>query len=103
MDYQEKVLGIILHGGNARSLAMEAILKAKEGNISAARKSLEEAEKELNLSHNIQTQLIQDEAAGSESEITLLLIHAQDHFMNAMTVKDLAYEFIDLYENLYRR
>lgn len=103
MDYQEKILGIILHGGNARSSAMEAILKAKEGDMLSARESIDEAEKELNLSHKIQTQLIRDEASGSKSEVTLLMVHAQDHLMNAMTIKDLAHEFVDLYEKLYRR
>lgn len=103
MNNQEKIFSIILHGGNARSLAMEAILKAKEGDISSAKKNLEQAEEELILSHNIQTKLIQQEAAGSKIEITLLTIHAQDHFMNAMTVKELANEFIDLYEKLYRK
>lgn len=32
--------------------------------------------------------------------MTLLLVHAQDHFMNALTVNDLANEFVDLYENI---
>lgn len=32
--------------------------------------------------------------------MSLLMVHAQDHLMNAMTVKDLAAEMIDLYEKI---
>lgn len=103
MNYQEKIFGIILHGGNARSLAMDAIFKAKEGDFSAARQCLKEAEDELNKSHKIQTDLIQAEAAGSKTEMTLLMVHAQDHLMNAITINDLSKEFVDLYENIDRR
>ncbi|HCW36206.1 MAG TPA: PTS cellobiose transporter subunit IIA, partial [Staphylococcus sp.] len=35
-----------------------------------------------------------------ESELNLLLIHSQDHLMNAITVKDLANEMIDLYKEM---
>jgi PTS system cellobiose-specific IIA component len=42
--------------------------------------------------------LIQEEAAGKQSEVTLLMVHAQDHLMNTMTIRDLAAEFVDLYE-----
>ena len=31
-------------------------------------------------------------------DITLLMVHAQDHLMNAMTVRDLAQEMIAMYE-----
>lgn len=59
---------------------------------------LQEASDVLRMAHKIQTGLIQEEAGGSKQEITILMIHAQDHLMNAMTVKDLAAEFIELYE-----
>ena len=26
------------------------------------------------------------------------MVHAQDHLMNAMTIKDMAKEFVDMYE-----
>ncbi len=44
--------------------------------------------------------MIQAEAGGERSEISLLLIHAQDHLMNAMTIKDMANEFIELYRKM---
>jgi PTS system cellobiose-specific IIA component len=98
MDYEETVMQIIVSGGNARSHAMTAIQFAKYGNIPEARKEIKKACDELDKAHDVQTKLIQEEAAGNKKEVTLLMVHAQDHLMNAITVKDLAQEFIDMYE-----
>ncbi|MBA4543174.1 MULTISPECIES: PTS lactose/cellobiose transporter subunit IIA [Thermoactinomyces] len=101
MENAEKVIfQIIIHGGNGRSCAMEAIAAAKQGRFSEAREKLQQAGEELNQAHHIQTSLIQEEVKGVKREISLLMVHAQDHLMNAITVKDLATELVDLYEYL---
>lgn len=97
MVSEEVVFQIILYGGNARSIAMEAISLAKDGDIADARQKLKEADQEVSKAHETQTDLIQKEAGGEKTEVSLLLAHAQDHFMNALTVKDMAKEFVDLY------
>lgn len=91
-------MNLIVNGGDARSRAMLAIQCAKSGEIEKARELLAEATEALGKAHDYQTKLIQDEAAGNSVELSLLMVHAQDHFMNAMTVRDLANEFIDMYE-----
>jgi len=91
---------IILHAGNARSFAMEAIMHAKEYNFTEARSKIEEADKEFNEAHHIQTKLLQEEASGRKNQVTVILVHAQDHLMTAMAVKDLANEMIDMYERM---
>jgi PTS system cellobiose-specific IIA component len=101
MDYQEIIMEIILSGGNARSYAMEAIHHAKEGNLKAAREHINKAVESLGKAHRIQTNLIQEEAAGNSKEVSLLMVHAQDHLMNAITIKDLAQEFVDMYGKMY--
>ncbi len=98
MEYIEKVMSMIAKSGAARSQAMEAIMVAKQKNYTAAAELLDNATLDLKGAHKIQTQLIQEEAGGAKHEITLLMIHAQDHLMNAMTVKDLAREIIELHE-----
>lgn len=100
MNSEEVVFQIILHAGNARSLAMEAISLAKNKDIGGAKEKLKDAKAEVSEAHKTQTDLIQKESRGEETNLTLLLIHAQDHFMNALTVNDLAGEFIDLYEKI---
>lgn len=99
-DSEETIFEIILHGGNARSLAMEAITCAKKEDFGTARKKMAEAEEELSKAHHIQTTLIQQESGGKKLHVSLLLVHAQDHLMNAITVKDLAGEFVSLYEQM---
>lgn len=100
MSYEEIIMNIIVYGGNARTLAMEAISYAKNGDFPKAEKALTEAGDQLNLAHSIQTRLIQDEAAGNTKNVSLLMVHAQDHLMNAITVKDMAMEFINLYRKM---
>lgn len=97
MDVEMIIFTIITHSGDARSSSMEAITHAKEGEFEKAQKCIEEAENKLSLAHKEQTKLIQAEAQGEKHDISLLLIHAQDHLMNAMTVKDMANEFVELY------
>lgn len=98
MDINEIAFQIILYGGNGRSSAMEAIQEAKEGNFEEADRLIEEANTELNKAHKFQTELLQNEARGNKNEINIILIHSQDHLMNAITVKDMAQEFIELYK-----
>ncbi|MCY6959933.1 PTS lactose/cellobiose transporter subunit IIA [Clostridium brassicae] len=97
---EEMILNIITHSGEARSCAMEAIQYAKKGEFDKAKKSIEQSNEELGHAHNYQTNLIQEEAKGNKAEISLLLIHAQDHLMTTMTLKDLANELVELYMRL---
>lgn len=96
----EIVMPLILHAGNAKSLAMESIAFAKKGEFIKADETIIQSEEAINEAHHIQTKLLQNEAGGTTSTISILLIHSQDHLMNAITVKDLAREFIDMYKTI---
>ncbi len=96
----ETIFEMILHGGNGKSHAMEAIELAKEGKFEEAEAKLKEADEALNQAHHLQTSLITDEVNGNPSTVSLLMVHAQDHLMTAMTMKDLAKQFVDLYKLL---
>jgi cellobiose PTS system EIIA component len=97
---EEIIFQIILYGGNGKSSSMEAIMAAKKGDFTKAHEKLTEAGDALNQAHHIQSSLIQKEVGGEKTEVSLLMVHAQDHLMNAMTMRDLATEFVDLYETL---
>ena len=103
MISEQTIFQIILHGGNGKSSSMEAIAAAKEGNFVEANKKLKQASEALNEAHHVQTQLIQNEVSGAKSEVSLLMVHAQDHLMNAMTVRDLATVIVDLYETVSKK
>ncbi|MDF2841233.1 MAG: phosphotransferase system lactose/cellobiose-specific subunit [Clostridia bacterium] len=100
MDYEMTVFTMIAHSGEAKSSCMEAIGHAKHSDFEKAEACIEEANRKLSLVHETQTSLIQSEAQGNETKLTLLMIHAQDHLMNAMTIRDLAGEFVDMYRAL---
>lgn len=98
LSMEQIVMELVVNGGNARSKAMAAIKAAKGGDFESAKEKIKEANEALNKAHDFQTSLIQKEAAGESLEISLLMVHAQDHLMNAMTVRDLAKEMVFMYE-----
>ncbi|MGT2756667.1 PTS lactose/cellobiose transporter subunit IIA [Streptococcus ovuberis] len=98
-EQTQVIMGLIVNGGNARSLAMKAIYAAKKGDFEEAQAYLAECNASLVQAHHAQTELLTKEAAGEKTEVSLLMVHAQDHLMNAITVKDMATEIVDLYKN----
>ena len=75
-------------------------MKAENRDMEAAEKLLRNAKEELHKAHTIQTDLMTKEIQGEEIEKSVLLIHAQDHFMAANTVIELGERFLKLYEKL---
>ena len=96
----ETIMGLIMYGGDAKSSAMEAIYAAKAGKFEEAEAKLKDADKALMDAHRSQTALLTREATGDPVELSLLLVHGQDHLMNAITFKDLAVEIIDVHRKL---
>jgi len=79
------IFEIISHGGDARGLAYEALELAEEFKFEEAAEVLARANEELGKAHKTQTRLIQAELNGNPCDKTLLMIHAQDHLMTAMS------------------
>ncbi|WP_097003300.1 PTS lactose/cellobiose transporter subunit IIA [Lacrimispora amygdalina] len=96
MDIEMIVMKLVVNGGNARSSAIEALRAAKTGDFKKADELMEEADNTLKEAHEIQTEMIQNELNGNKVDVGLLMVHAQDHLMNAMTVMDLCKEMIDI-------
>ena len=94
----DAAMNLIVNGGNARSSAMAAIRAARDGDFAKAKVKLMEADKYIKEAHTKETALLTAEASGEPVNITLLMIHAQDHLMNAITVRELADELITLYQ-----
>lgn len=88
---------MIAHGGDASSNFLQAINCAKEGDIEQAHKLVAAGVESITLAHKLQTDMIFAECNGTPQEINILLVHAQDHLMNAMLLKDLTLHLIELY------
>jgi cellobiose PTS system EIIA component len=96
MKNEQIIMQLISQGGSARSSSIEAIRKARDRDFEASEELLQRAHENLVKAHNLQTELLQKEATGQGESPTLLMVHAQDHLMNAMTVNDLAKELITI-------
>lgn len=102
MDLEGIVFGIISHAGTARSMCFEALALARQGEFVKAEELLKRAKDELVETHEIQNSMIQKEAIGEKQELSLLLVHAEDHLMTAMLAKDLISEMIEMYKQNYK-
>jgi cellobiose-specific phosphotransferase system component IIA len=100
VDIFEMAMGLIAGAGDSRSYSMEAIAHARTGDFTEARACIEKAKEAMVKTHDVQTELIRSEMQGVKSEITLLMVHAQDHLTAAMLMRDMAEEFIMLYEKM---
>lgn len=98
VDLEQVSMYLIIHSGNARSLAYEAFDLALTGDFPAAAAKLAEATAEIGQAHAQQTQLIQNEAAGHGVPPTLLLVHGQDHLMTAMVEVNLIERLVRMLE-----
>ncbi len=89
---------IISNVGTARSLVMEALAAAKDGDFVSAEEKLEESNQYFVEGHKVHAQLIQKEAAGEKVEFSLLFMHAEDQLMSAETITLLVKEMIEMYK-----
>lgn len=95
MQEEQIIMQLISMGGDARASSIKAIQCARKGDFEQSEELLKSAKISLTNAHNSQTKLIQKEINGDTTKVTLLMVHAQDHLMNAITVNELAKEFIE--------
>lgn len=99
-DQLQVVMGLIMNAGNAKGEAVAALAAAKDNNFSEAEERMKAANEALVEAHNTQTSLLTAEASGNNSEVTLLMVHSQDHLMNAISYLGLTQELIDMYKRI---
>lgn len=100
MDIEAIAMTIVGNAGESRSLSYEALRAAKKNDFDTAKKLLDEAKEKMYTAHSVQTELICNEADGKGIEINLLMIHAQDHLMNAILARELVEELIEVHKEL---
>ena len=88
---------IVAYSGEARSKLLLAIEKAKAKEFEDCKKLFEEANESLNDAHKSQTTLLQQEARGENVEIGFITVHAQDHLMTTILLKDIVNNLLDIY------
>lgn len=97
MENELEIMNLITLGGEARSKSLLAMKAIEVNDFEKAEALLKEASGFILEAHKIQTQLLTNEARGETSgNVHLLMVHAQDHLMDSMVVKDLVQEILVL-------
>lgn len=89
---------IVAYAGDARSKLIQALTEAERGHFDQAAALVEESKECLTMAHQAQTEMLQAEARGESVEVGFIMVHAQDHLMTTMLLRDVVHSFITLYE-----
>lgn len=96
-NLEEMAFEIVAYSGDARSKLLKAVKEAKSKNFESCGKLIEDAKECLASAHRSQTELITSEAQGENVEIGFLTVHAQDHLMTTLLLKDIIENLLDIY------
>lgn len=91
------MIEIVALSGDARTKLLNAVKAAKEGDFARTQALVSEAQELLNDAHTSQTDLLTAEARGELTTPTVLLVHAQDHLMTTMLLRDVIEALTDIY------
>lgn len=95
---QDIAMQIIAYAGDGKTKAFEALRAARNGDLDLAKKLIAESNKSISQAHDVQTQMLVDEANGKTVPFSILTVHAQDHFMTAMLANELITEIIEMHQ-----
>lgn len=91
---------LITAAGGAKSSYIEAVERAKQGKYNEAEELINRGDEFMKQGHAPHTDLIQKEAAGKGSAMSLILTHAEDQMMSTEVFKVMAEQMIDLYKKI---
>lgn len=97
-EIMKSAMSIILNAGDARVSCKKALDALAQFDFETANVHLQEAQKMITEAHVVQTQVIQSETLGEESEYSLLFSHAQDTLMTINSEINLAKQLMKLFE-----
>lgn len=89
---------LILHSGNARSSAYEALHEVKTDCLRTGKVKIKEAKEELLIAQKQHAQLLRKAASEENLQVDLLLVHAEGHISSTQVAVELIDEMIQMYE-----
>lgn len=96
----EIAMMIIMHSGNAKSSAVEAIDFAENNQFLEANNSILKAEEDYRKAGQEHFKAIQIDSEKDGLKLNVLFIHAEDQMLNAETIIILAKKFINVYKKI---
>src|SRR5699024_8595233 len=97
---QNVAFEIILHSGSSRTKIHESFELMRNKEFDNADTKLEEANDDLLSGHQSQTDLLQKYSSGETVNTDIIMVHAQDHLMTTMTLREVALEMLYLYKKV---
>lgn len=85
----EDIFGLIALSGDAKASYHQAMLLMQEGKVAEANEAVKTGDATLKEAHGIQTKFVTLEAQGKTATVGVLMVHAQDHLMNTILVKEM--------------
>ena len=98
---ESTVMELLIHAGQARSDAMEAIAASRRREWGTAEKLMASSEMACREAHKIQTALIGLDEGVGKIPVNLIMVHSQDHLMTAMLCRELAEEIVLLRKEMF--
>lgn len=99
MKFEKEIFSIISYAGDANRYVFDALDEIENSNYEKAEKLLVEGRKSVNEAHQVQTSLLVNECnSDEESSVPLMMVHAQDHLMNAILLLDLVEKLVSIFK-----
>jgi len=96
-DLEQIAFEIVAYSGDARTKLLNAVKEAKNKNFEKCEELVKEAKECLADAHKSQTEMIVSEAQGESIDVGFLTVHAQDHLMTTLLLKDIIDTLLDIY------
>jgi PTS system cellobiose-specific IIA component len=100
-ENEKRIFQIIGSSGDSKAKAFQALECVKNKDFAGARELLAAAKEADVEAHNAQTQILVEALNATDSDpesISLLMVHAQDHYMTSQLARDLIEELVDVFE-----
>lgn len=97
---EQEIIQIIANSGESKMKSFEALKCLKNKDFKKARELLKESRFIDLEAHNAQTKIIAQALDPDATDaVTLLMVHAQDHYMTSQLARDLIEALIDVFED----
>ncbi len=91
---------VVAFAGEARSKLLSALTETEKQNVEKAELLVAEANESLLKAHSSQTKMLTAEANGESLELGFIMVHAQDHLMTTLLLKDIIQHLFNIYKKV---
>lgn len=104
-NFEEEIMQLIGAAGDSKDKSFSALAALKDGDVDKAKEFIQQAHETDVTAHNVQTKLIAAEMDPDQESapMTLLMAHAQDHYMTSQLARDLVEQFIEVFEAQFKK